>query len=248
MSANITEIQAMINDRNMSVSTLLREAKILASNLKQIDFINWIDKELNGYNEDDKVPEYRVISGIPQGYNPYRGWIPYVHTDSKSQEIISTRGIGQSIGQLEEVIKNEKGSLVIKYPPDIEAKLRKGVGFDVDIQLAINKAAVVGILEHVRNTILDWTIKLKGAGISETVSSFSQKNVAEVSEIKPKYHIDHIENFTGNIGEKNDFKSFSGQLISQETFWTKFFWYVLVALVVLIIGNVFSALILKYFL
>ncbi len=245
MKPNIIEIQRMANDSDVKVSTLLREAKIVASNLNQNDFISWLDKELNGYSKDDKVPEYRVIKGIPQGHNPYRGWIPYFNNDPKSQEIISSRGIGQSVGQLEEILKSDKGSLAVKYPPDVEAQLRKSIRYDIDIQLSIDRAAVVGIIEHVRNIILDWSINLKKAGVPDEPSEFSAKDVADAKEVKPRYQIQHIENFTGNIGESSNFKSVSGQLVPQETFWVKFFWYVGVALVVVVAGNIISALILR---
>lgn len=33
-------------------------------------------KELNGYNNNEKVPEYRKVRGFFEARNPYHGWIP----------------------------------------------------------------------------------------------------------------------------------------------------------------------------
>lgn len=243
MKLNIKELQKEVNDNNMLVSSLLRKSKIIASKLEQKDFLTWIDKELNGYSPDEKVPEYRMVIGIPQGYNPYRGWIPYLINNPENQELISKRGVKQSIGELEEILKSNKSSLMMKYPASVEKTLREGISSDVDLRLLIGKASVAGILEHVRNDIQDWTIKLEVAGISNESDEFSTKDIKEAEDVKPKYEIQHIENFTGNIGEHNKFES--GSLVPVETFWNKFFWYVIIALIVVIVGNIISALILK---
>lgn len=243
MKLNIKELQKEVNDSNMPLSSLLRKAKIIASKLEQKEFLEWLDKELNGYSKDESVPEYRILKGIPQGYNPYRGWIPYLIDNPENQESISRRGSSQSIGELEEILKSKTNSLMMKYSPEVEKMLREGVGSNVDLRLMVDRASVAGILEHVRNSVFDWTVKLQEAGISDESSEFSEKDVKEVENIKPKYEIQHIENFTGNIGEHNKFES--GSIVPVETFWGKFFWYVIVALVVVILGNIISAVILK---
>jgi len=243
MGINIKELQKEVNDNNVAISTLLRKAKIIASKLEQKDFLNWIDKELNGYSKDESVPEYRILKGIPQGFNPYRGWIPYLINNPESQALISRRGSSQSVGELEEVLKSKQSSLMMKYSPEIEKMLREGAGSDVDLRLLVDRASITGILEHIRNSVFDWTVKLQEAGISDESSEFSEKEVKEVENVKPKYEIQHIENFTGNIGEHNKFES--GSIVPVETFWGKFFWYVIVALMVVIVGNIISALILK---
>ncbi|MGC9611002.1 MAG: hypothetical protein ABSE68_02165 [Minisyncoccia bacterium] len=243
---NIKEIQNKSNDSNVNVSSLLRDAKIIASRLEQKDFLSWINKELNGYSVDDKVPDYRVVKGVPQGLNPYRGWIPYIHSDPKSHEIISRRGVGQSIAELEELLKDKRSSFEIKFPPDIADILRKGVKMDVDLRLVIDRAEVVGILEHVRNAILDWSIKLQREGISDEVTDFTNKEVTEAENVKSSYQIQNIENFQGNTGGFNKFELGSGSIEPQETFRSKFFWYGIVALIVLVLGNIVSALVLKY--
>lgn len=243
MNLSIKELQEQINNKEISVSSLLRTAKIIASKLEQNDFLNWVEKELNGYSDKEKVPDYRIVKGIPQGFNPYRGWIPYLNTNKENQKLISERGVKQPIGALEGIINNTKeNSLVMKYPTSVEEILKKGIGYDIDLRLLIDRGSVVGILEYVKNNILDWTIQLLKEGVSDDSSEFSKKEIEEAKQIETKYQINHVENFNGNMGENN---IESGNIIPIETFWNKFFWYVIVALIVVIVGNVLSEIIIN---
>jgi hypothetical protein len=46
----------------ISLSQALSRAKLIAFDIQNLDFKDWISKELNGYhNQNDKLPEYRVI-------------------------------------------------------------------------------------------------------------------------------------------------------------------------------------------
>jgi len=238
---SIKELQHDINNDKVSCSAILRKAKIIASKLGQEDFSKWIDKELNGYADDDSVPEYRIIKGVPQGFNPYRGWIPYINENSEIQEQISRRGINQSISQLEDL--TDKNSLMVKFPPKLEQALRKGIKMDVDLRLSIDKSAVVGIINNVRNEVLNWSLKLEKVGVSTEETEFSNEEKTEAQGVEPKYSIQNIENFNGNMGDFNKFNN--GALVPQETILSKFFWYVVVAFLVIVIGNVVSELIIK---
>jgi len=46
---------------NKSITDILRKTLILYKKLN-LDDIEFIEKELNGYNDDDKIPNYRIIS------------------------------------------------------------------------------------------------------------------------------------------------------------------------------------------
>lgn len=246
MKTPINNLKEEAINKNISVSELLRKAKSIASELELSDFLKWIDFELNGYG-NEPVPEYRIIKGDPRGFNPFRGWVPFIHTDPAIQEKLSTRGDNQSVGALEEIVKGDK-KLAMKYPPDLEAKLRESINFDTEIILFIDKSQVVGIIEAVRNTLFDWLIKLEKAGIQgENDEEFSADEKKVAQEIESKIKIGNIENFHGNIGDSGK-QIENGTIITPvEGFWSKFFWYVVVALVVVIVGNVASGIILNKF-
>ena len=47
---------------NCSIETIMLQAQTIAHILKDKNFKSWINCEQNGYNDDDKLPSYRIIS------------------------------------------------------------------------------------------------------------------------------------------------------------------------------------------
>lgn len=50
-----------------SFENILLRLKIIFSNLDNELIMSWIEKELQGYQLDDILPDYRVVNGIPMG-------------------------------------------------------------------------------------------------------------------------------------------------------------------------------------
>ena len=159
------EIQLLKNEivkSDTKLSDLLRKAKIIAQEINDKKFLKWIEKELNGYNKNDKVPEYRIVKGEPMELDPWKGWIPFIHENPKTQEVLSKRECIQSIGELENLVEGEEKSnnLQMPYPEKIQAKLSKSVGFTTKFTLFVPPVAIYRILNSVRNKLLDWIIEV----------------------------------------------------------------------------------------
>lgn len=203
MNSFIQNLQAEAIDPNASVSSILRKAKIIANELKDKDFLEWIEKELNGYDKDGQSsPEYRKISGNPMGFNPMRGWIPFIIDDPEQQELLSNRITPQPIGELEDLIKRNKGNLRMSYPPSVCREFSRAVGLDTIFTLEISPSAVIRILDAVRDKVLDWAIKQEsviGAGGSGVFFKAKKEQIGSSS-----VNIEKIEQFSGNIGNLYD--------------------------------------------
>ena len=194
MSSLVLELQTEAISPNTKVSDLLRKALVVASKLKIQEFEQWAKNELQGY-ETDSIPSYRHVRGEIKAYNPYRGWIPTVIKDAKIAELMSQSPLGQSVGELEELIsgKDKDGFLTIPYHPELQNKLR-GVGGMVP-ELIIGRSQVFGILEAVRNIVLDWSLKLEKDGIlgeGLTFSTDEQRIAANTNYT--------IQTFSGPVG------------------------------------------------
>jgi len=159
----MSQIQLLKNDSviaDKKLSDLLRRAKMVATELNSKNFLEWVEKELNGYGKDDGIPDYRMIVGEPKALNPYRGWIPWVINNPDSQEKISRRGVIQSIGELEQLVKSEKDSLHMPYPENLQKTASSSVGFQTRFTLVISRISIIRILEFVRNKLIDWLIEI----------------------------------------------------------------------------------------
>lgn len=170
----IQELKNEAARSDIKVSDLLRKAKLALKNTGEPEFLKWIDKELNGYDKGESVPEYRMIHGEPKGWNPYHGWVPFIIEDPKSQESLSKRGTSQSVAELESLIQHGSKSdyLQMSYPAEARANFSKSVGLDTNFSLFISPSAIHGVLNTVRNKLIDQLIDVD---IHEQVGSHATK-------------------------------------------------------------------------
>ena len=61
MGKLVIELQKDIIENKIDTISILRKAKLIATKLNLVDFKQWIDHELNGYENYDDIPEYRNI-------------------------------------------------------------------------------------------------------------------------------------------------------------------------------------------
>lgn len=200
MKSIIQQLQIEASEAKNPVSELLKKAKIVASKLELNDFLKWVNLELTGYGDKDEAPSYRIVKGDPRGWNPYNGWIPLLLGDADLQEMISESGISQPIGELENLLNNNDGkNLHIPFPERNRQVIAKAVNFDTKFILMVSPASVAGIIEAVRNSLLDWSLKLEKEGILGEGITFSIEEKKKAQ--KGKFYIKNIENFNGNLGD-----------------------------------------------
>src|SRR5690554_5870436 len=88
----VIQLQEEAMKTNSSITSLVRMAYVIARKLKLIEFGEWLQYELNGYQDyqGNEWPPYRTVSGELMGWNPYRGWIPVVINDVNFMIIYAT--------------------------------------------------------------------------------------------------------------------------------------------------------------
>ena len=64
----LDEIVDLAVDNSGPLSVLLRNCLLLAHTLKNQRFQTWAEKELDGYDETDELPEYRRVRVIAKGH------------------------------------------------------------------------------------------------------------------------------------------------------------------------------------
>src|ERR1022692_921276 len=69
----LREIQQAAVDPNVDITTVLRKARILAARLKNAEFEEWVERELNGYPDKAGLPAYRIL-GIESRAHLIIGW------------------------------------------------------------------------------------------------------------------------------------------------------------------------------
>ena len=87
----LQQIQSDLLNQEVALSTILRKAKVLASQLRSEELSNWVSQELDGYNSSANLPDYRIMSTGCFGAWTNGYWIVKGHGGSC--------GLGRRFGQ-----------------------------------------------------------------------------------------------------------------------------------------------------
>ncbi|MBK8817028.1 MAG: hypothetical protein IPN42_16655 [Methylococcaceae bacterium] len=224
MKSLVLELQRESMNSESRLSDILRKAFVVATKLKVDEFKIWIESELKGYSNTD-IPFYRKVNGSVKAWNPYNGWIPVIVENTEINNLISNREIGQPISEIESLCSQKElgGILQVPLPQDwITTIFSKSRLYHLGMvpTLIVDKAQLDGILDAVRNEILNWSLELEKQGILGDGMSFSTEEVIMATNI-------NIHSFTGILGDVSssniqigDYSSIHGTLkekgVSQE--------------------------------
>jgi hypothetical protein len=175
VSSLVLELQS--DALNSSVSTLdvLRKALVVARKLGIEKFQKWIELELEGY-DSSPLPKYRSTRGQLRGWNPYHGWHP-IRTDSKDLQEVYAKvcdcSISQPISELIFLANSEGDELQMQLQFQAESFLVSTVR--TSVKISISKVSVQGIVEAVRDIILQWALQLEEDGVTGEGMTFSKE-------------------------------------------------------------------------
>lgn len=198
MDSIVVELQRLASDESHSITDLLRKALLVASKLKLAEFGEWATSELQGYEKGD-VPAYRRVRAELKADNPYHGLVPFILPDKMADKLCDIQ-LRDPIGSLVDLLSNPKrGALIMPFSPDVAATLMEmqdEIGRLYPTR-TIARNQIASILDVVRTTVLQWSLKLEQEGILGSGISFS-KNEQEIAA--RTMHV-KIENFQGILGD-----------------------------------------------
>jgi hypothetical protein len=178
MSSLVLELQRDALDDAVPVTSLLRKAHVVARKLDVHELEEWTSNELDGYPNRGAIPDYRVVHGEVKAFNPYNGiWMPMVLNDAEEAEQLSKRANNQCVAELEALLtsKDKNGMLHMPFSKAVANNLMSRSNIPVVPTLVVPRTEIVGILDAVRNIILNWSLRLERDGIVGTGMSFSDK-------------------------------------------------------------------------
>ena len=194
MDSIVIDIQKQVLSK--STTDVLRQAYIIARKLKIKDFEIWINNELNGYKEDASIPEYRTVYGNIKYWDLHcRAWLPLVIEDDETYNCLRKTRTRQGIPELEYLINKAKSEgKITESLPDSFNKLVDGNDIPTKYIRDINVSGIAGIIETVKNIIMEWILKLEEDGIIGVDMKFTDEEKKIASE---KNYT--VNNFYGNI-------------------------------------------------
>ncbi|MBH1512932.1 MULTISPECIES: hypothetical protein [Stenotrophomonas] len=190
MSSLVQEIQRDALDPKTGVSDLLRKALVVSTKLKISEDTAWIKAELSGYTDDAELPAYRDLRGLPQVHNHYHGYLPF-NMPAEMEQKFCRLPMGFSVAEVEALLRGAEDELRFSFPPKVTAYFLKHMEVQMQPSLFISKSVFHGVLDTVRNRVLQWALDLESAGVVGDGMSFSPTDVRAAQ---------HVTNITNNIG------------------------------------------------
>lgn len=225
----LTEIVNLLADEKGSLTNGLYKLKLLASRIKNVELLEWINRELNGYDDDKDLPEYRKTVGLLKGsfsngfYNQVNQSIPTFNFPPELIDFISNYKIYQNISIIEDYANKAEDSLPMSIPAELSAFMMKFIqeynptarGYSLyNVYLLISTKAYKNILMNVRNYALDLSLALEGElGYEIEIDEIIKKR-EETNQIIHNYM---TQNNITNVGDGNLVNTGDNNTISQNT-------------------------------
>jgi hypothetical protein len=196
MGSIVLELQRDVLDSSLRVPDLLRKALVVARKLQITEFDAWITKELYGYQNTDEIPDYRLIEGEVKIRHPRHGWVAVEFETPAIAKHMSRRFTKQPISEIEALVAgaNNSTELRMPFPKEIETRLMSSIRAPSPPMLLIAATQMVGVIDTVRNIVLNWSLRLEHDGILGEGLSFSLEE-----KILAAQQIYHINNFFGSV-------------------------------------------------
>ena len=103
----VDEIIEILSSDNGILSNALIKTKVLLHKMGHKELVMWVNKELNGYSQDDELPDYRIIpaqvrvSATNGAYTVNSHPIPMNHLDREFKHSLEEAKIDYSLATIE---------------------------------------------------------------------------------------------------------------------------------------------------
>jgi len=165
----LDDIVLSVSEVEEPVARTLRRCLVLAYKLKNETLKTWVEKELNGYENDDELPDYRQSVGNAKGVflGPFGGVLsdqPLAASilEEKHRHFATTIRLNQPIA-VYEMNDNDAGG-AIPWPADLvvtyQSSFMKGWALNrawMDIPASVTK----GLIDTVRTRVLTFALQIQ---------------------------------------------------------------------------------------
>lgn len=168
----IDDIRQDLVSETALLTNTLRKAKILAAKLHVQEFKDWIRFELDGYPTDDDLPDYRRFRATNLGTfsGPFQSRadnvvLPTYNLPDQMRKFAEELLFQDGIGELESMLASESEILSIRWPQEAVILARDKLKLSNDMVLVdahkpVSKHIIAGILDSVKNKLLDFILEL----------------------------------------------------------------------------------------
>lgn len=199
-----------------SISEVLRLCLRLGRLLQNNDLVDWALSELNGYENKDILPDYRVLDSPVTGHfsgsfgsSIRNAHIPRGLIEEKHREVLFTNYMTEPVVELEQLIRQGKGSDLLRSfwsGDEIAYYQSKEIYQGMVLSSAwrtLTKATISGILDTIRTRMLELTLNIKEEFDFENINKFGDNGAVINSRAEKVSQIFHNTIYAGNVAVGN---------------------------------------------
>jgi len=192
----LRDIQETAVGADSDVATLLRKCKILAARLGNAEFKQWVDKELNGYDDRASLPSYRILhvqsvgdfSG-PFGRSLRNAPIPISCLPEEWRDSVRYSYLMQPIGAYTSLIAGgNQANAQENWLPELVARFGGDIYQDMNCLTArkiIPYNAIAALIDTIKTRVLSFCLEIEAVDpdVGETplnTYSIPQDRIAQV--------------------------------------------------------------------
>lgn len=167
-------IEQVVDDR-VTLSSVLLKAKALSYNLRANNLKVWLEGEINGYNSEVTMPEYRTnisvqaLGTFSDGFRMFRNHpVPLFLLSNNLKDFARHVSLSHSIAALQGLINSDDGdNMRINWPSEaltlLNAELyeKNHPGGYIDACNKIGRVSVQAVLDNTRNRLLTFLMELQ---------------------------------------------------------------------------------------
>jgi hypothetical protein len=168
----LDDIINLATDNQQSITVLLRKCIVLAHQLKNDRLKLWVNKELNGYEPAEEIPEYRKMpapakGNFSGGWGAYQGGrnIPPAVMEKEHRWAAESVELRQAVSAYESIV-SEGSEGTITYPWNNNMVLYYQQKFISGYVLIaawqeIPRSAVAAVLDTIRTRVLNMALEIQ---------------------------------------------------------------------------------------
>lgn len=204
----------------VSISSILRKAKVLAFRLNSQELKEWVECELNGYKDqkDYPLPDYRKFRSPIFGDFMNTAWkhnnapIPIGVFPETIQEMISLIEMREGVKELESMHEKLNASTEAKHyrfllPPELISQLHNVVYENMGCLSAwrmISSEQIAQILDTIRNSLLSFVLELSNRYPDDVNSDFGTRVSIPEDQIRQVFNIYILGDNPSIVGTANE--------------------------------------------
>lgn len=217
MSTNrLDEIIDLLGNSESDLNDILMKTKIFLFKIGQKKLSPWVSAELNGYPNEQDLPDYRIVSArilinANNAVRLYKGLqIPLIHLDDKMYNNACRSEVRLSISSIQELVDNSGDSSALQQPIPLE--FSRIYAKDVDDSYEITKIykdialhQFTNILSQVRSRLLDFLLEFSDQ-VDQISGTEAMEDKAKKIDASSLFQNAVLKgNVTINVGDGNSF-------------------------------------------